>query len=213
MWTHLLEWGNLARGAQNRHIVPAAQSALEMWTAVNCCLVWHRMTDVEPWHGQVFLNTNLSHLRFCFQSPELSSVTSVHPLFLSNSPHGLISLNPAVFTVTSTLMVWLASSARLTHQHAALSLTNTVHEKCKGSCCLSLRAIIKFPIPGRMHPIFHPWRSGQSSYMNLISITLSDFILLVYTAEVYPWSFVLPSSICFHSDIPEHSINTTEITK
>lgn len=161
-----------------------------MWTAVNCCLIWHRKMDVESWHGQVFLNTNLSYLRFCFQSPELSSVTSVHSLSLSNSPwppHGLISLNLAVFPVTPPSWLGCTLSARLTHQHAALLLTKTLHEKCKGSCCLSLRAKINFPIPGRTHPIFRPWRSGQSSYINLISITLlsNDFILLVYTAAVY----------------------------
>lgn len=131
-----------------------------MWTPVNCCLVWHRKTDVESWHGQVFLNINLSYLRFCFQSADVSSVTSVSPLSLSNSPRpprGLISLNLAVFTVTSILMTRLYSECQAdTPACSSHSQRHSMRNIRAAyiSICLSLREKNKVPNPWKNPPLF-----------------------------------------------------------
>lgn len=187
-----------------------------MWTGVNCCLIWHRKTDVESWHGQVFLNTNLSYLRFCFQSPELSSVTSVHPLSLSNSPwppHGLISLNLAVFPVTSTLMTWLYSwvpgwhtsmqpsySQRHLMRNARAAAVSPWEQKLSSQ---SLAEPIPFSVLEGLVRV-HTW------------ISFHYFALQwFYFAGVHSCSVLFPkhSFIYFHLDVSEHSINANEITK
>lgn len=151
--------------------------------------------------------TDLSYLRFCFQSLELSPVMSVPPLSLSNlpwHPHPPVSLNlPLCLQWPPPSWLGCIPGASPTHWHAALIflcllpfyyfLKNTLNEKHEGRCYLFPSAKTKFPISGRTHSIFHPGRSGQNLCMNLIPITLllSNFILLVYTAAAYSCSFAL----------------------